>query len=410
MNKKGIFFTFMCFLLVLLIVIIFAYQRNITLQYKQPVTQNRQMALNELYKSLDEALLPDALRVASIQALLVATEKIKETKTYFSLTTSTPSRFERIVMGVEYSTEMQQKTIGYWLEEIKNAAEKTYHAEISLDFTGIVIRQNGPWFVNVTGNGTIIIKDEPNNMQWKTMKNYTVTIPITGMPDPLWAGQGVSINITNMVTVPPATNTNMTYEIPWMILSNDGRINTIKAAIQQHAFFHPIKGSGLEAPNYLQRFKDGKDSDEDSGIFALADMELQNAITGKRTGNDAFKFSYIDYKFIKPVTSTPLYYLIGPSDIDGILKEWIPMPSPGRFIDHEFHIPSLLTELSFKRGNEKYRFKLDDKDITYLGFANNMYCKDEVNDKITLPIFTQDNNQCYLHAVRLKPSGKATVS
>src|SRR3989338_5509322 len=93
-NKKGIFFTFMCFLLVVLVVIIFATSRNLNLQYKQPVVQDREQNVNELYKTLDEAVMIDVLRISSVQALLKTTADIKSNKQYLSTSLNQGNQFD----------------------------------------------------------------------------------------------------------------------------------------------------------------------------------------------------------------------------------------------------------------------------------------------------------------------------
>lgn len=394
-NKKGIFFTFMCFLLVVLVVIIFATSRNLNLQYKQPVVQDREQNVNELYKTLDETVMPDVLRISSIQTLLKATDKVKSD--YFPLKNDFPNL-------INDQTFVGDNSLNNWLGRVSNIVKDSYNLDVvELSFQPVAITQNDPWHVEVSGRGTILLKDTANSLAWSSTKEYIAKIPIEGLPDPLWARKGVDVNITRFIdiTINGVKQRNYTDLIVWSAFTavnnykaayTDNRINIISSAIKQTSFFHPTKI--LQAPNYLERFNGAISYDTKTGIFAFADQRLQNKFNN-------FKTSYVDYKFIKQIQypDVELQYIIGVGEIDGIYIEMVWMGDRLMPVEHIFHIGGMYGKnIDIK---DKLRFKLSQEDLDYFGMkAQHYHCLDGVIDNILLPPFGE-KKECYLAAIAI---------
>ncbi|MBI4441286.1 hypothetical protein HY639_03900 [Candidatus Woesearchaeota archaeon] len=394
MNKKGIFFTFMCFLLVLLVIAIFATQRNITLQYKQPVTLSRTHTLNEFYQTLDRAVLPDVLRISSVQAFLAVTRKIKDEKRPHPI-----EPFDAIVRGTNADYDLHGNGADAWLQKIKQWAQTTYHLDrVELDFLPgtIAVIQREPWTVEVSAMGKVTLIDRANKIGFETTKKYTVTIPIEGLPDQLWAQKGVDRNITSIlqnVTMGGKWFGNISTDlVVWeqlvkgsslRELAKDERLAILNLSITQGAYFHP--STVLAAPNYLQRFG-GTGSDAKTGIFSFADAGLQDKV-----GVANARQSYLDYKFIwSKLPVGQLDYAIGLSAIDGLITEM--KGSPPRPVTTEFHITGLA---------DGYRFKMDADDRKFLALEIpvDFHCKDDVDETQPLPIFA--DHECFYGAREL---------
>ncbi len=402
LKKKGVFFTFMCFIMVLIIVVIFASQRNVTLKYKQPIELSRVQALNELYKNLDQAVIPDVLQIASIRGLLAATKKVKSG--YFSLEQGTT--FQNIIKTPSNQyPDMTNSTTTDWLQKISEWAKNVYHLDMTLDLDTIQIKQKEPWAVEVSAQGKILIMDIATASKWETTKTYTIRIPIEGLPDPLWAGKGVDVNITSVlhtVTVFGKLQTNITTDsIVWeklpfvktlTELDKDERLSVLNASIAQRAFYHPSRT--LVAPNYLQRFSGGTQQDAVTGIFTFVDNDLQNKI-----GIPGAGYSYVDYKFVRKTSSKDVKYLLSISAVDGVWVETVQRQGNSITIRHEFHIMG--------RSNS-YRFKTDRDDRDYFSLTMGHYsCNDDVNEVQSPIVFSEPD--CYNKAVDIGPP-KATVT
>ena len=409
-SKKGIFFTFMCFLLVVLVVIIFATSRNLNLQYKQPVVQDREQNVNELYKTLDEAVMIDVLRISSVQALLKTTADIKSNKQYLSTSLNQGNQFDDKIRA----DALNPYSLGSFLTNIQNFIKDSYNLDVvELSFQPVSITQNDPWLVEVSGKGTILLKDTANSLAWKSEKDYIVKIPIEGLPDPLWAGKGIDVDITNKFNFTlygGVLQRNTTGSIIWEKLRSvttaasimngeDDRINLLMAAINQTVFFHPTTEFN-SAPNYLQRFAGGNERDAKTGIFAFANLELQKKITVA----NAHK-SYVDFKFIKSSSQSNLEYVVGITDIDGKFTI-LQAGDPPRPITKEFHIDGIYNEkaVSDADSEKKFRFKLDSNDRDYFKITLlNYHCLDDVDERYITPNFGSLKPICYSHATNIGP-------
>lgn len=396
MNNKGIFFSFICFLLLILLIIAVSSPRHLTLFYRQPIQEQRAYALNAFYTSLDQIIVPDILRVASIQALLVATEKVTENG-YFSLTEKTGgiTRFEKIINGEEFVQEMKEKNLNYWIQKFVQLTKQEHHADLMIRFSDVSLTQTSSWKIDIHATAQITITDMAKSMQWSKKKVFTIEVPLVGLPDPLWAGQGIRILINDTLT--HAGEKRKTEQIEWIGKDKTNRFSFLRAAIQQHAFFHPV----FPAPNYLHRFEGGKITDTATGIFAFVDRPLQNAQRNQNPGS--LHNSYLDYKFIQPtIVPSGLSYITGVSDIDGQQEDYVPNRKPPR-IYQEFHIMGITGQ---KKTTDGFRFKLDKVERASFGFdQQDDSCKDDVNDNTKpadpLPIFPTDNKECYQLAQKL---------
>ncbi len=384
MKKKGIFFSFICFLLLVLLIIAFSSPKHLELFYRQPVQEQRAYALNGLFVSFDRIIIPDILRVASIQTLLVATQKVTENG-YFSLTEKTRgiTRFEHIVQGEEFAQEMKEKNLAFWIQKYRELAKQEYHAELAIRFSDIYLTQISPWKLNVHATAQITLTAQ--KMQWAKKNTFIIEIPIIGLPDPLWAGQGIRVLINDTLSKGMKTE-----QILWKGKDKNTRFALLQAAIQQRAFFHPL----FPAPSYLSRFEGGKQTDATTGIFAFADRALQNAQKNSNPGS--LRTSYLDYKFVQPNPSSGLSYIVGISDVDGQQEDYVPNRKPPLFYQ-EFHIFGMTGR---KKTSDGFRFKLDMSERAFFGFdGEGESCKDEINDNTKptdpLPIFPTDNKECY---------------
>ncbi len=186
MNKKGIFFTTLAIVVILLFLLTLTLYSSVK---ERKTTQKRIETLNNLVFSIEENI-PRQLRTSGFRILFLFEKRIAETGAYAS---NIEAGFqEAFFNGTIYggtSTEIETVMAGATFPDILSSLkEKTakVNADIDIINPSIYINQTDPWYVEIILSANVIIKDNGNLVIWDKNSNITAYAQIENLEDPLY--------------------------------------------------------------------------------------------------------------------------------------------------------------------------------------------------------------------------------
>ncbi len=184
-NKKGMYFTLITIVFLVLFSFLFLMPSYTRLQEKMFVTEMRVESMNNLIKDIQRDS-QRGLYISSYRALLALEEFILLNGTFLD---NTKIRFkEALFNGTVYdstSSLMLLSTFPEWIQKIKQDTTK-FNVETEIIIENVDIYHNGPWSVIVEANLTISLDDVTNIASWQRNENIVSTISIIDFEDPLY--------------------------------------------------------------------------------------------------------------------------------------------------------------------------------------------------------------------------------
>jgi hypothetical protein len=282
-GKKGIFFTFAAIALAVILLLSYKTYNESRLAEDMGVIEIRITTLNDFIKDLEDDI-SNAIFISAFRSLLSLEDYMMKYDQFFnelgapSLNTAFSDAFQKGTIDSPSGPSdimilMENNTFINWTTRMKEHSNKT---DISVDFTinSVTISQSEPWFVDVTVNLDIDVKDNKKTASWAINdKDYTKKINISSFIDPLYIvnNNGLVNNTITKTTVPNFND------------EDDLNTHLINSYYIEHS----------DAPNYLMRFENNLNGNS-NGIESL--VNSQNRID---EGLSALSRSAVDYIYFE---------------------------------------------------------------------------------------------------------------
>ncbi len=257
-GKKGMYFTLMTIILLILfsfLVSIPSYKRQ---QEKMFVTEMRVESMNNLLKDIQR----DAQRglyISAHRAILSAEEQIITTGDFLEDIELVLE--EAIVNGTFYGEKshiMDNSTFTDWINKIERDVSK-FNVEAEIRIKNVDVFQDNPWFVKASANITVYIRDFADIAYWDRDEKIETEVSIIGFEDPLYIVKSYG-RTTNIITMTPYEG-NYTYE-------DSGEI--VVANLLDHVE-HSYYAANPDSPSFLMRFENNVGSSP-YGIESLVNL------------------------------------------------------------------------------------------------------------------------------------------
>jgi len=254
LNKKGIYFTLMSLVFVLLFAFTLTLPKYNALGKKTTNLELRIDTMEDFLQNLEKDI-SRSLYISSFRSLLAFEQHIVNTGEFLS---STEVFSELIRNGTLYNNSiivMQDSTFDAWLLKISTEASKV---NIIADFKihNISIYQDNPWEVKSKVELEIHIQDIGKIAEWRINKSITSAISIQGFEDPLYIVNGFG-RLTNNINKTPYLN----------FVSGNDPSNLISHANKSYY------AANTNAPSFLQRLVNDS-SPSPYGIESMVNLEM----------------------------------------------------------------------------------------------------------------------------------------
>jgi len=297
-NKRGIIFTFIAVLVVLIVAVMFSIDTSPPSRERNIVVTDRVYVADDYIKNLEDTYIKRALFVTSYASLEALALYINKTD-FLTNEKDLNSRFKEILLngsvyGVNVDTQigrniMNGKTFLVKLEEIQNASMDFLH--IKTNFTkdtskiNVTIYQDnttGPFIIKVNISFEYFVDAELAT--WNRTVNTYFDFSIEGIDDPVYLHESDMSH--------PFRISNLTSWDMW----------TVRAFISNGMYRYENKSA-----SFLMKFYNGQTPSECCGIQSIVPAEV-SAATGEKDR------SYVDCDFISdycaPVPGYDTYYNI----------------------------------------------------------------------------------------------------
>ncbi len=209
-SRKGMYFTLMTIAFLTIFIFIFMIPSYRRLGEKMTTIEMRVDSMNDFIKDLERDT-ERGLYISSFRALLsleeymiIRGEFIKDTQKSFK---------EALLNGTINNTNttlMKLSTFPLWIEKIKEESQ-AFNIQTNITLHNIALYQNDPWYVSVSANITLFIKDTTDIASWNINEIINTSISIIAFEDPLYIinSYGRTTNIINITSF----EGNFTYKV-----------------------------------------------------------------------------------------------------------------------------------------------------------------------------------------------------
>ncbi len=253
LGKKGIFFTIISLILVIMILLIVSYKFSNKLRFKEVVISRRVDSVNNLIKSIDNDL-ERAIFISGFRTILGMQQYIEEHGVFFN---NTEDSFREIFLFGKFGNEtisiMNDSSFLNWTSRI---IEKSRELNVRVNFTNINVSvwQQDPWNVKVRVVMLGSFSEMSGLGNWSYYFNRTSTISIIGFEDPLYIVNGYG-KVTNTINKTPINN---------FVVGND----TTNLLFHLN---HSLYKESTRAPSFLMRFSNNLTA-SNVGIESLVNL------------------------------------------------------------------------------------------------------------------------------------------
>ena len=301
MNKKGVFFTFIAIMLIVLIVAMVTTKGKYRYTEKSKAISHRIVTMNNFIDDFEKDF-DRELFIGGYRALLSMNSYIRDIEEYV---TDFDTTFNEILInGTADGTEMtlmeqgsQGASIISWLERIN---EEGGRSNINVKFTPYYIHaeQFSPWSVKITVKAAINITDVKGVAAWVYNKTFEREFSIVGFEDPLFIVE-TRDKVTNLINITPS-----------MEFVDDATSNT---SILTNHLFQSYYINSTRAPSYLMRFSGNRNASPYGieSMINLIDLDTQGIkIKPKTPVIDFIYFGNITTVNYCNVTNMPSWFII----------------------------------------------------------------------------------------------------
>ncbi|MBI2108447.1 hypothetical protein HYT54_04940 [Candidatus Woesearchaeota archaeon] len=270
LGKKGIIYTLMAIILVMVSIFMFSLQTSPKLKDDAAVAGTRVATMNDFMKDIQKDLVR-GMTIAGYRSLLsvIAYETengafVDDSKAAFS------EAFFNSTVNATPMAVMQNASFTNWTTKIKTQAAKI---GISVDFNvlSLSVEHYDPWTISLNITVNINMSDSSRIASWNATRNLTALLSIKGMEDPVYIikTNGLIPNVVAETDVDFSTTANLVRHI-------------------NQSFY--IASS--TAPSYLMRLQGNMAASENGieSIVNLNEISQQGILTLARSNVDYIYF------------------------------------------------------------------------------------------------------------------------
>jgi hypothetical protein len=278
-NKKGIYFTIMTILFLIVFSFFFLLPSYKRLEEKMAVTEMRVDSMNNLIKDMKRDA-ERGLYISSYRSLLSLEDQVILSGTFID---DVEFRMKESLMnGTIYGENtaiMQASTFPNWIAKIENDVSK-FNIDANISIKEIKVYQNDPWYVTVVANLSLSVKDATDIASWNRNETIETAISIIDFEDPLYIVNSYG-RTTNTIQKTPYDG-NYSYEVGsvWYVDNLLDHIDNSYYTFNENA------------PSFLMRFENNLGSSQ-YGIESLVNLIELNEL-GLAVFNDS---SIVDYSY-----------------------------------------------------------------------------------------------------------------
>ena len=281
-RKKAVFFTFISFLLLTTLIVLFRPETEISFNKEIEAEEIRVAKLDNFIKNFENVYLPDSIRLSGSKALT--------SLTYYMVTEGfiadlQPAFIEVMINGTIDETPidditgeeiMEDNDLTYWINKVESSAEDTLNIALSgpsepaFELKDVSIGQTSPWLIDI--NLTISYNLSSETAFWERNNiSIRAKLSIASLYDPLY-----SVN-TNRDYEKNITQTDIEF--------GEWGADNLSLFIEEEEYVH---WENTNAPSFLMRFTEDLSTSECCGIESAVNQD-------KLTAQD--NRVYIDYSF-----------------------------------------------------------------------------------------------------------------
>lgn len=291
-RKRGIFFTFIAITIMVVFILIFTPQSNISLEKEKQDVSARISSINNFVDDLEGSYFETVLRVATHKTILSLINYI-ETKKAFIPSEQFNTVFSEVMINGTISDPigsdnhvpidkitgkkiMFNNTLLNWSKRINQTAKDTLNIDTNITIINVTVNQSEPWSVDsyLTFNSTVKSGDIP--VEWKR-RNVVIkaTVSIEGFHDPYYF-----VN-TNGAYIAQINKSNVQFD-QWDI-----------SKVREHLRFgNYTHFENSDAPTFLMRLTNDFSDKEQKKCCGIESLVNPNKITPADQEE-----SYVDYLF-----------------------------------------------------------------------------------------------------------------
>ena len=303
-NKKGIFFTFIAVLLIMVLTTVFKPETELSFNKDIPVIKTRVTKINDFVTDFENVYLPNIMKLTTYRALTALTYYMDVTdvflidlqedfKEVFLYGTINNNQIDDIIS----EDIMKNNTCINWTNRVKESAEDALNLDLNFDITGVNIYQTTPWLIDI--NLTLDYSVSSETANW-TRNNVLIKtkLSIDNLYDPLY------YVITDGNYKKKINQTDIKF--------GEWNTNNLSNFIDEEEYVHWKSSNAL---NFLMRFTEDFSASECCGIeSAVNPVKLE--LTPLNPDQEEI---YLDYLFFNTANGpypcprvNELYYIDNP--------------------------------------------------------------------------------------------------
>ncbi|MBN1793143.1 hypothetical protein JW826_05660 [Candidatus Woesearchaeota archaeon] len=293
LGKKGLFYIYISSVLLLILIIVFFIYKEYKFTDRQKVMETRLIAVNDFLKDMEY----DSKRVIYVSGFrsLIALEDYVSQRGQYLNDTEEIFRiafYNGTVNGTAVDV-LQNSSYSDYLGKLQEISRRI-GIDVFVNVTNITLYHDSPWSVKVIISARILVNDTRGLANWDFAKNYTTSVPLTNIKDPLYS-IGTYGKIPN-----PIRQTNVSD----YVLSPSNNTENLQIHLNNSFYIENTK-----APSFLMRLS-GNFSPSPYGIESLVYLpELDTQ--GVEYDSDK---SLVDYVFFTNLTG----YALLACDVDNM--------------------------------------------------------------------------------------------
>ncbi|HLC49825.1 MAG TPA: hypothetical protein VJI97_00170 [Candidatus Nanoarchaeia archaeon] len=263
MNKKGIFFTFIAITMMIVFIILFTQQPDLSLTRNSNGVLVRISSIDDYIDDLEKSYLKTALQTSSYKAIFSLIEYEKGgayladfNESFFEVasngTIEDPygSGIHVLIDTITGKKIMENSTMENWTKSISDTASSTFNINTTIKINNITALQSNPWEIDITLDANITVAS--NVAKWKKRSMIQTSIPIEGLSDPYFL-----------------VNTNGAYDNKIKkssVIFNQWNISKAREHLRNGTYVH---WQNSQAPSFIMRFTNSINPSECCGIESL---------------------------------------------------------------------------------------------------------------------------------------------
>lgn len=310
MNKKGIFFTFIAITLMVVFIIIFTPQADVSFQKDNQAVKKRIYSIDNYVNELETIYFSTVLRANAYKTILSLIFYINSTGSYLAdlnaafMEVSINGTINEVPIDSSINKKiMQNNTLTNWSNKIIQTAKDTLNVNTTIIIKNVSVFQTKPWEIDVALHINISVVS--STAQWRKEAIVTTSIPIEGLHDPYY--------IVN--TYVPGLGGVYTNQIKQSSVEyGKWNLTQVREHLRNGTYVH---WQDSDAPNFLMRFTNLLEPSPCCGIGSLVNPNKINP-------SDQIQ-SYVDYSFWSSAFSSQcnlLFNITKPPTEQGLWDEF----------------------------------------------------------------------------------------